>query len=317
MATDHNPEEVELPRVLRIEPSSQCNLTCTHCPTGTVEMSRTIMKEEVFIEILETIKKNKFEVVVLYHGGEPLMNKNFFKMASSIRTYLPSAFIKTVSNGMILNARNVEKLIQSDLDLIEFSLDGESSEHSDQIRRNSSSERIVENIKYLLASLHNKSSKLKVAIATTQFIQEGQQFPLNSPRTPDWLKSFFGDEVTYKPTYAVRWPHMKILNKSSNNGSEKIYDLITDPASLDKNKCDHTVDTITVRANGDVVPCCYDLTSKLVLGNILSKSLVDIWNSSKYYELRQSFETKKYKSICNTCAVVRPPVYLLPRPNTV
>ena len=64
MTTDHNPEEMELPKVLRIEPSSQCNLSCTHCPTGTVEMSRTIMNEEVFIEILETIKKNK---VVKYY----------------------------------------------------------------------------------------------------------------------------------------------------------------------------------------------------------------------------------------------------------
>ena len=39
---------MSLPKVLRIEPASQCNLACSHCPTGTIEMARGIMTDQVF-----------------------------------------------------------------------------------------------------------------------------------------------------------------------------------------------------------------------------------------------------------------------------
>ena len=68
------------PKVLRIEPASKCNLACVHCPTGVIEMARDVMKLEIFNKILIEIKKNKEKIktIVLYHGGEPFLNKNFF-----------------------------------------------------------------------------------------------------------------------------------------------------------------------------------------------------------------------------------------------
>lgn len=33
------------------------------------------------------------------------------------------------------------------------------------------------------------------------------------------------------------------------------------------------MNTLTIRYNGDVIPCCYDLTSKLVMGNIQGQRL--------------------------------------------
>ena len=70
------------------------------------------------------------------------------------------------------------------------------------------------------------------------------------------------------------------------------------------NYCDHTENTITIRANGDIVPCCYDLTSKLVMGNILEDDLNDIWNGEKYRELRSTISSKKYNDVCAKCNVV-------------
>ena len=76
-----------LPRVLRIEPASQCNLACSHCPTGTVDMERGIMGEKVFEKVLSQIYLHKYsiKVIVLYHGGEPLLNRNFYSMVARIK----------------------------------------------------------------------------------------------------------------------------------------------------------------------------------------------------------------------------------------
>lgn len=128
---------VLFPKVLRIEPASKCNLACIHCPTGTIEMERGIMSLDVFQKILTEIKKHKenIKVIVLYHGGEPFLNKNFFKMVKEIKIVNENFYIKTVSNGTVLNDRIIEEIISGDIDLIEFSLDGYSSKDSEKIRK--------------------------------------------------------------------------------------------------------------------------------------------------------------------------------------
>ena len=125
------------PKVLRIEPASKCNLGCVHCPTGTIEMTRGVMSLEIFEKIILEIKKNvqHIKVIVLYHGGEPFLNKNFFYMLNEIKKINKDIFVKTVSNGTVLNEKIIKKIVESDLDLIEFSLDGQSAEDSEKIRK--------------------------------------------------------------------------------------------------------------------------------------------------------------------------------------
>lgn len=67
---------------------------------------------------------------------------------------------------------------------------------------------------------------------------------------------------------------------------------------------------MTVRWNGDVVACCYDLTSQEVLGNVKQDSLENIWNNDKYLYLRGSIDQKMFVKLCDNCNVVKPKVYL-------
>ena len=149
--TINNVDLLPFPRVLRVEPSSQCNLACSHCPTGTVEMARSVMTEQVFEKVLEEIERHKtvIKVIVLYHGGEPLLNRNFYNMVAKIKGINDSFFVKTVSNGMALTSEHAKQIISSGLDVIEFSLDGESPDESQHVREKSNTQRIVKNVKGL------------------------------------------------------------------------------------------------------------------------------------------------------------------------
>jgi len=272
-------------------------------------MDRGIMSKLTFTKVLENIRENKdfIKVIVLYHGGEPLLNKDFFKYISDIKNISSDFFIKTVSNGMAITKDNALRLLNSRLDLIEFSLDGASSEESDYVRVKSKAGLIIENIKYLIekkSEMGNES--LAVTIATTQFHRDGTSPPINSAQIPNWLQDIFGDKVSYKSSYATRWPHM------GNTDKFEYYQSL----GIDKNDCDHIISTITVRSDGAVVPCCYDLTSKLIMGNIHNESLRNIWSNSKYHDLRESVDTKQFLSICASCATVRPPVFLIPKWST-
>ena len=294
------------PKVVRIEPASKCNLACSHCPTGTIDMDRGLMKEDVFNSILKELKihKDQIKVIVLYHGGEPLLNKNFFSMLSSIRKISNNFSIKTVSNGMALNQGNILKIIKSELNEIEISLDGETANESEEVRIKSKTEKIVLNIQKLLQEKKNHNALIKISIATTQFMRTLSDLDRVDEITktiPKWLRDNFHDDVSYNPCVAMRWPHMQV---------NKPYELGWGTGE-DKDNCNHTTDTVTIRADGSIVPCCFDLTSELIMGNILFQPLSDIYNGSRYLQLRKSIAEKKFESICNNCNTVRPPVYLI------
>ena len=294
-----------LPRVIRIEPSGLCNLRCTHCPTGVNKNVKLgIMSKKVFSRIVEELKSYKgVDVVVLYHSGEPFLNKNIFEMIHILKA-LGIRFIKTVTNGMLIKNEMLPMIIESGLDSIEFSLDGLSPEENNQIRRGGDYYKVASIIKGLL-SLKNRLRSLypEVYIVNTQIpnritIKKGVEVS-----TPKYIEDDFSDfkgQIGFKNTYMRKWPGFK---------HSKNYELVEGPTakkSLPSNYCNHVVEITTLRWNGDVVPCCYDITNEYVIGNVLQQPLRDIWNNEKYRELRRSIHLRKYLSLCVQCKEIKP-----------
>lgn len=303
------------PKVIRIEPAGACNLTCSHCPTGTIKMTRGVMKSETFALLLESIRTNLdvVKVVVLYHGGEPLLHKGFVEMVKQIKA-LEIPFVKTVSNGMLLDAKIIAAIVESRLDMIEFSLDGESPEENNLVRRGCDYHTVVRNVKALIDYKRaHLSATPDISISSTQFLTPDTYSKDQEPSPPDYLVREFSGEyanqiVDFKGAWAMQWPHMEVL--------EDIYDVFSDPYDDKKvNYCDHVENTLTVRWNGDVVSCCYDLTSRFVLGNVHQESLETIWNNKRYLGLRQSIDTRKFIPLCASCNIVRPNVFLTLKPE--
>jgi hypothetical protein len=186
-------------------------------------------------------------------------------------------------------------------------LDGYSSKDSVKIRKKSNTKKIIDNIKKILEKKKKQIKiKPKVQICNTQFLLNKKNS--TPPNTPDWiLEAFKNEDVSYRNFYAMQWPSM---HEKELTEFDKI--LFSED---DKDYCDHVINTITIRSDGAVVPCCYDLTTELNMGNIMNDSLENIWNNSEYIKLRNSIKLKKYESICKSCNVVRSPVYLLPKKN--
>lgn len=295
------------PKVLRIEPSGACNLHCSHCPTGTVNMKRGIMHNEIFQLVLQNMKENidAIKVVVLYHGGEPLLNKNFVEMVKQIKM-LGVIWIKTVSNGMLLSEDVIEGIVASGLDQIEFSLDGEHPEENNYIRRGSDYATVVTNIKRLIEYKRNvKTDFPEILIANTQFLTSGT-YNKQKPHPPEYLIEAFSGEyaddiASFKCTWAMRWPDMEVSED---------YDVYHNPGTEILNECDQVKNVMTIRWDGSIVACCYDLTSQCIIGNIQDDNLATIWNNKKFLKLRQSIDKKRFVPLCANCNVVRPNAYL-------
>lgn len=298
----------DFPGVVRIEPSSSCNLACTHCPTGTIKIARQVMSEEVFQEVVNQISKelDSIRVCVLYHGGEPLLNKRFISMVKTLKEIgIPK--IKTVSNGMLLTEKIALEIIESGIDEIEISLDGESIEENNEVRVRSDFNTVVKNVSFLLEAIQDKKTP-KVSISTTQFFRDKNQALKGGEATaPTFIRDAFKNfpHLEYKPTWAMKWPHINI--------DKEIYEefVVGKEDEVVNNYCDHVYNTITIRSNGEIVPCCYDLTSQLVAGNIMQSSLREIWKNSFYSNLRNSLEEGCPTGICAACNVVKAETYLI------
>jgi len=275
-------------------------------------MERGVMSMETFNRVLHNIRaQTEFvKVVVLYHGGEPLLNKGFVEMVRQVRAIVgEDVLIKTVTNGMLLSESASLDIIAAGLDAIEISLDGRSPKENDNIRRNCNYDKVVSNIKTLITckkQLHSDTPK--ILIASTQFLDPISQSGKEDPEPPDYLLEEFSGEYAseimgFKCTWAMRWPHMEVL--------DEIFDLYQEPCDSEiRNLCDHVENTITIRWNGDVVACCYDLTSRFVLGNINTDNLSTIFNNPSYLQLRTGIHQYRFIPLCGACAVVNPKIFL-------
>ena len=64
-----------------------------------------------------------------------------------------------------------------------------------------------------------------------------------------------------------------------------------------KQYCEYPWLSLTVMADGNVVPCTQISNNELVLGNINENSLEEIWNGDKYQELRRMHVSGKFPGV--------------------
>ena len=280
------------PKILRIEPASSCNFKCVHCPTGlNLNESLGIMSTDTFNQIFEQIKHHKFDVIVLYHGGEPILNKQFFEMAKKLKPI--SKKLRTTTNGSLLDDKIIEKFLDIEFDEIDISLDGNSPEENDLIRIGGDYHKITEKVIKMINLRNERNLTVpKITIANAQ-IPEDMNTENIAP-VPKHLTETFGeviDDVKFSPFYTIQWPGMP----------EKI-DVIEKPKG---NFCDHIVNTISIRWNGDVVPCCYDLINMMVMGNMSQDNIEQIWNNEKYIKFRKDIDEFNPPDLCKNCFVLQ------------
>ena len=89
------------------------------------------------------------------------------------------------------------------------------------------------------------------------------------------------------------------------------FEVVADPTPYTPPKSCSFIDvTLTIRADGTVVACCYDLLSKSDLGNVMQQDLSEIWNGA-HAEFNGRFANGDFPSPCNTCTQVTERRYLV------
>lgn len=257
------------PDVVRIEPAGSCNFRCTHCPVGREGGKRGILTYGAFVSIMNILPLVP-RVLVLYHGGEPFLNREIFQMLA----YAKSVGVeKTVLNT---NASLINSTMDfSDLDEMRVSFDGESAQDNNDIRRNGRF--AVQGLSIRNISVSIKRPK-EIVIYN---IRKGTDEPA------EYLKEYFrGYPVKFRGGQMREWARVNSPEKP-NNGARY---------------CRNLFETFTVLADGSVPMCCEDLLGEQIQGNVFTHTPLEIWNNMQ--TLRDNFAKGNHPQLCKSCWVL-------------
>lgn len=137
-----------LPRSIYIEPTSRCNELCQQCPRTLLsrEEDRDLSFEQ-FRYIVDQFPI--LERVVLHGLGEPLLNKDLPRMIRYLKER--GTYVLFNSNGILLNARRGQALIDANLDEYRLSMDGSTREMYARVRGVDAFDKIWRNVQSFIA----------------------------------------------------------------------------------------------------------------------------------------------------------------------
>jgi radical SAM protein with 4Fe4S-binding SPASM domain len=282
------------PETLVVEPTNRCNLNCPFCLVGLQNQLGSAEHSKIprgfgFMDfgLYEKIVKDAVDFgtkkIQLHFQGESLLHKQFPEMIRLAKQYGMSTQVFT--NGLLLTMEYIDSIIQSGLDNMRFSVDGASDETYKQNRVGGDFEKVLDNMKMMTE--HARGSGTRVE---WQFIvMRNNEHELNKAQQ---MAREIGVPFIAK-TFAESVPELTPDNPKYRRN------LLPKP-------CTDIYRAVAIFWNGDVVPCCYDLVGKEIMGNIGERTLSQIWDSAKYAAFRYRVDNAGRNpddepELCKTC----------------
>jgi radical SAM protein with 4Fe4S-binding SPASM domain len=235
------------------------------------------MDQGLYTQIIDESAESGCKEIHLHNFGEPLLDRH---LEDKIRYAKQQGLskVKIFTNGSLLNAARSQSLIQAGLDEIKISIDGAGKEEFERIRFPLKFDRVVQNIKHLVANKQRLQSPLRIAVAccSTSDMEgtirqlEGIVDRFSFGKLHNW-----GGERRPVGRWRVRKP------------------------------CTRLWRTFTILANGDVALCCLDYDGQFILGRLDEGTTIrEIWNSPAYRKVRRLHRLGQQEeiSLCGHCS---------------
>ena len=269
------------PFVIHIDVSSACNFKCKFC-FHSLEVHKlkesgfnsTIMGFDLFTTAIDKIKEfpDKLKRLCLIRHGEALLNKRLPDMIKYAKEQNIAEQINMSTNGSLLSPEMNTRLIEAGLDEILISVEALSKEKYKEICGvDLDFEAFIDNIRHF----YNHKGKCKLHIKIVDVgLEPGEEEkfyrifdPICDNASIENIVPCFRD-VEYaniKDNYNVN-----IIGNTFRN--IKV--------------CPQPFFQLHIYPNGNLSVCNADYNEKIVFGNIITDSLVDIWYGREWVEFR-------------------------------
>lgn len=322
-----------LPRSIYIEPTSRCNEFCQQCPRTLLsrEDDRDLSYDN-FRYIVDQFPV--LERVVLHGLGEPLLNKDLPRMVRYLKER--GTYVLFNSNGILLNEKRGQALIDAGLDEYRLSMDGATRETYAHVRGVDAFEKIWRNVRAfismqkaqnaskpavslwftamrenlhelpLLIDLASKAGVPEVYMQRLVYFEEGLAASTQSlfrRSTPEELALVEQCEQTCKE---------RGIKFSAAGSATPVESLVRDFGERPWSGCRRPYTLTYITSSGNVLSCCFapfghksakEYKEERVLGNIFQEPIESIWGGESYEAFRRAFESNHPAKHCSQCGL--------------
>ena len=254
----------DFPRLVDIELAHVCYLQCKMCPVGGKFGKRppSRMSFDIAKKILDECAVHGTPVRFI-GWGEPTQSECWVEALQ----YANSMCLLTHMNTNGQWWTSIQDF--APLNSLKFSLQGYTFDEYHQTRIRASYARLVDNV----FRARKAFPDLYITVGTTTSpmdavdVQQAKLFR-------DFWTMMGADKITIGVTRDL---------EPTRNFLTRVRTASTMP------NCPELWSRLTVQADGRVTPCCSDYDGDMVVGNVATKSLQEIWNSDNLHETRQKF----------------------------
>jgi len=275
-------------RVINLALNYDCQLSCRNCSAQELKNRADYFERLSLPQIKKALQEAQKCGAINIHftGGEPLLNKDFYKIASLVDK--ERNILSLVTNGILLG-RESENLKKAGFDLVIVSIDSPQAERHDKLRGHQGlHQKAWEGIE----AARKAGLKVMIAmIATPDNLYNGevdeqirlcrqkglvlQLLPLRIAESQGGARKIWRDSKdisafrNFVTRYIVRWDGQ---------------------ASYLSARCLAARERLYINPNGEVFPCDF---IQICFGNIKNNSLIDIW-----YKMLNVYPFNQKNSAC-------------------
>lgn len=299
-----------------------CNWNCKHCyRESSVNKNTTpfsdlkfILNEYLYLIDKWKIKKERARINLA--GGEPFLDKNFFKLIDLFCKHKNKFEWSVFSNGSLIDKKIAKILKEKKINTFQISLEG-LEKNNDFTRGKGTYKKIIKTIKILI----NQKIKVRVSLTLTKKnvndipqlvkILDGLGVSFFNVRrlVPQGAGKQFKEEMLNRKEQFCFYNLCEEININLRKNNRKLKIITGCDSGIFNNQKGINSPTIrnfcgitngsllVVMPNGDVMPC---RRLPIVVGNIFEDNLFNIWSTKKFRKIRNinnvSQQCKKCKN---------------------
>jgi hypothetical protein len=268
-----------LPEIVQIESTNICNARCVFCPRDEMKRRQGVMDADLYRKVVDECAALGIRHVRLHNYGEPFVDRHLSEKVAYAKQR-GIAEVGVISNGSLIDEQVARDVIEAGLDAINISVDASGREVFESTRVGLKYDKVIANIERLVrirGELGRTHPKLILSFVRQDNSEDERAF-IDHWRT-------IADKIHITDLH--NWAGT--LNRESD---------VRFP-------CYRQWLTFTVLWDGRVSLCCADFDGRVVLGDMRSSSIREIWEGEGYRQVRREHLESGGPAICRACDLPR------------